>query len=105
MSTAAAGGGDDKKRKQDHVIDRDDDPKPKTRKAYLLEIAKKHSNVQKALEEIAEVERDVAAARDKLAALLHKFDTEELDTDEEEGIDEDNQATEEDADEDNGGKK
>ncbi|KAG6391352.1 hypothetical protein SASPL_149106 [Salvia splendens] len=80
-------------------------PSLKTRKAYLLEIAKKHSNVQKALEEIAEVERDVAAARDKLAALLHKFDTEELDTDEEEGIDEDNQATEEDADEDNGGKK
>ncbi|KAG6405985.1 hypothetical protein SASPL_133581 [Salvia splendens] len=68
MSTAAAGGGDDKKRKQDHVIDRDD-PKPKTKKAYLLEIAKKHSNVQKALEEIAEAERDVATARDKLVLV------------------------------------
>ncbi|KAG6418596.1 hypothetical protein SASPL_120800 [Salvia splendens] len=58
MSTAAAGSGDDKKRKQDHVIDRDDDPKPKTKKTYLLEIAKKHNNVQKALEEIAEAKRD-----------------------------------------------
>ncbi|KAG6418598.1 hypothetical protein SASPL_120802 [Salvia splendens] len=36
---------DDKKRKQDHVIDRGDDPKPKTKKAYLLEIAKKYNNV------------------------------------------------------------
>ncbi|KAG6385302.1 hypothetical protein SASPL_154135 [Salvia splendens] len=69
-----AGGGDDKKMKQDHVIDCDDDPKPKTKKAYLLEIAKKHSNVQKALEEITEAERDPKlASRRQFSQVMPLF--------------------------------